>query len=430
MHDIYQSLLSEWVWNNWPSNKPNLDLSRIRPFLNAFDNPERAVPPIVHIAGTNGKGSVLAMLRAGMKARGQTAHSFVSPHLIDMRERFTIANAPITPKHLVDLILECRACAQKHALPITHFEALTVIAFLAFSRTPADWTLLEVGLGGRLDATNVIEKPALTIITPVSLDHAHILGPDVATIATEKAGILKPNVPCVVAMQDPTALTAIKRIAKDVNAPLFIAGEHWQVDTTPNGFVWCDKQTNKTYTLPPPNLCGAHQIDNAAVVIAALSQLGFSEQHCAMAISQAHWPGRLQRLQSGIINHLVPNSDVWLDGGHNPSAGAALAAFLSTLPKQHTDLVCAIGTTKDWANYIKPLLNTIDGTVYCVPIGDEYASYAPYAMADIVTVLGGHACTHQHFVQALLDCRDNAPNGRIVLCGSLYFAAQVLRALV
>ncbi|HUF87950.1 MAG TPA: Mur ligase family protein, partial [Thermohalobaculum sp.] len=280
----------------------DLTLDRVWRLLGEMGDPQRLLPPVVHIAGTNGKGSTLAMIRAGMEAGGARVHAYTSPHLVRFHERVRLGGVLIPEADLAAVLAECERV--NAGRPITFFEITTVAACLAFARAPADWTLLEVGLGGRLDATNVIDRPALTVITPVSLDHQQYLGETLAEIAFEKAGILKPGVPCVVGPQEDAARAVIEARAAELGAPVLMHGQDWMARAEHGRLVYEDARGR--IDLDPPVLPGAHQFENAGMAIAALRTLGFDEAACRAAPARADWPARLQRLTRGPLAGRLP----------------------------------------------------------------------------------------------------------------------------
>jgi dihydrofolate synthase/folylpolyglutamate synthase len=314
----------------------DLTLGRMERLLAALDHPERRLPPVIHIAGTNGKGSTLACLRAGLEAERARVHAYTSPHLVRFHERIRLAGALVSEAELAALLADCEAANGGAA--ITFFEITTAAAFLGFARHPADWLLLEVGLGGRLDATNVVDRPALCVITPVSYDHQQYLGETLGEIAGEKAGILKPGVPCVVAPQEPEGLAVIEARAEAVGAPLLIHGRDWMVWTERDRLVVQDG--TGLADLPLPRLPGAHQVINAGAAVAGLRALGRSEAAQEAAPARAEWPARLQRLTRGPLAEAAPGVELWLDGGHNAAAGEGLAAALAAMPARPTHLIC------------------------------------------------------------------------------------------
>jgi len=401
----------------------DLTLDRVHRLLAALDHPETRLPPVIHVAGTNGKGSTQAMIRAGLEASGKTVHAYTSPHLARFHERIRLAGALISEPALSALLDECDAA--NGGASITFFEITTVAAFLAFARTPADYTLLEVGLGGRLDATNVIEKPALTIITPVSIDHQQYLGETLAEIAGEKAGILKRGVPCIVGPQHPDGLAVIEAKAARLGAPLFAHGQHWQAFEERGRLIYQDE--NGLLDLPLPNLLGAHQIENAGAAIAALRCLGFDETACEAAVRKAEWPARMQRLRKGPLAESAPQVELWLDGGHNPAGGEAIAATLARMGRRPTHLICGMLNTKDIAGYLRPLARQAQ-SLTAVSIPNEVNTLPSSATAEAARKAGfAEVAEAGSVAEALAAIVAQAPQARVLICGSLYLAGQVLR---
>lgn len=400
----------------------DLTLDRVWRLLDALGNPQESLPPVVHIAGTNGKGSTLAIIRAGIEGAGKTAHAYTSPHLVRFHERIRVAGTLIPEPDLTAVLDECYR-ANKGA-PITYFEITTCAALLAFSRTPADYTLLEVGLGGRLDTTNVIAKPALTIITPVSMDHQQFLGDTIAKIAAEKAGIIKRGVPCIIGPQSDAALKVIEAIAARLGAPVLAYGQHWHVAREGDRLVFQDE--TGLCDLPLPNLPGIHQVHNAGAALAALRLLDLGEVAYEAAVTNADWPARMQRLKTGPLVNAAPGAELWLDGGHNPAAGAAIADFLETLPKRPTYLICGMLNTKDIAGYLQPMASYAAGLTG-VSIPGEANTIPADETARIAQNVGMKAIAAGSVTVALQGITDQAPNARVVICGSLYLAGAVLR---
>ena len=400
----------------------DLTLDRVWRLLEALDHPERRLPPVIHIAGTNGKGSTLAMLRAGLEGAGLAAHAYTSPHLARFHERIRLSGKLISEPDLAAVLDECYAA--NGDAPITYFEITTCAALLAFARTPADYTLLEVGLGGRLDATNVVARPALSIITPVSMDHEGFLGDTLARIAAEKAGIVKRGVPCVVGPQPPEALAVIEDAAARLGAPLLAHGQHWHVSEERGRMIYQDE--SGLLDLPLPNLPGAHQVENAGAALAALRHLGFPEAACEAALTRAEWPARMQRLHHGPLVKAAPRAEVWLDGGHNPAAGQALARYLSGLPARPTHLVCGMLNTKDTGGYLRPLAAVAD-SLTAVPIPGEANTLPAADTAEAARAAGLDAGTADSVGAALAAIAAHTPDARVLICGSLYLAGRVLR---
>ncbi len=400
----------------------DLTLDRMWRLLEALGNPQEKLPPVVHLAGTNGKGSTQAMIRAGLEGGGRKVHAYTSPHLARFHERIRLAGELIDETHLSAVLDECWEANKKQN--ITYFEITTCAALLAFSRTAADYTLLEVGLGGRLDATNVIDTPELTVITPVSKDHEQFLGETIAEIAAEKAGILKHGVPCVVGPQCDEAMDVIEQAAARVGAPLIAYGQHWHVYEERGRLVFQDERG--LLDLPLPALAGDHQIQNAGAALAALRYLGADDAACEAAMRDVSWPARMQRLKEGPLVEAAAGAELWLDGGHNAAAGKALADVISKLPKRSTHLVCGMLNTKDIAGYLTPLAQVAD-TLTAVSIPGEANTLPAEETARAAGEAGLKASESAHVLQAVADIATRFPEGRILICGSLYLAGAVLR---
>ncbi|UWQ45373.1 bifunctional folylpolyglutamate synthase/dihydrofolate synthase [Leisingera aquaemixtae] len=399
----------------------DLTLDRVWRLLEALDNPQDKLPPVIHLAGTNGKGSTQAMIRAGLEGMGKSVHAYTSPHLARFHERIRLAGALISEAHLTEVLDECYA--RNGGENITYFEITTVAGLLAFSRTPADYTLLEVGLGGRLDATNVI-TPALSVITPVSIDHEQFLGNTLAKIAGEKAGIIKRGVPVVVGPQPDEAMEVIEATAARLGAPLIAYGQHWHVWEERGRLVFQDE--TGLLDLPLPVLLGAHQIQNAGAALAALRHLGADEAACEAAMLNAEWPARMQKLKTGPLIEAAPEAELWLDGGHNAAAGVALADVLAKLPERPTHLICGMLNTKDVRGYMAPLAPHV-ASLTAISIPDEVNTLSAgetEAAAKSVGIEAGTAESTQAALQAII-ARD--PQARVLICGSLYLAGHILR---
>jgi dihydrofolate synthase/folylpolyglutamate synthase len=400
----------------------DLVLDRVWRLLDALDHPEHDLPPVIHIAGTNGKGSTQAMIRAGLEAAGKSVHAYTSPHLARFHERIRLAGTFISEPALMQVLEECEIA--NGGAPITYFEITTVAGILAMARTPADFTLLEVGLGGRLDATNVVESPALTIITPISIDHTQYLGETLAEIAAEKAGIIKRGVPCIVGPQPDEAMEVIEARAARLGAPLLAYGQHWHVWEERGRLIYQDEHGLRD--LPLPRLIGHHQVINAGAAIAALRHLGFDDAAFEAALTDAYWPARMQRLTTGPLNDAAPKAELWLDGGHNPAAGIALAEALDRLPNRPTYMVCGMLNTKDVGGYLKPLARHAE-RLYAVSIPDAQATLPASATADAARADGMDAVESESVLAAVQEIVSTAPEARILICGSLYLAGHILQ---
>lgn len=400
----------------------DLTLDRVWRLLGALGNPQNDLPPVIHIAGTNGKGSTQSMIRAGLEGAGKSVHAYTSPHLARFHERIRLAGELISEDHLTEILDECYV--QNGGENITYFEITTVAGLLAFARTPADYTLLEVGLGGRLDATNVIDKPAVSIITPISIDHEQFLGNTLTAIAGEKAGIIKRGVPVVVGPQQDEAMEVIEATAAKLCAPVFAYGQHWHVWEERGRLIYQDE--TGLLDLPLPALIGAHQVQNAGAAIAALRVLGFDDAACEAAVTKAEWPARMQRLRHGPLVDAADHAELWLDGGHNPAAGDALAEALTRLPERPLFMICGMLNTKDIGGYLRPLAASAQ-KLYAVSIPGSEATLPAEATAAAARDAGMNAVQSDDVMTALTDIVAETPNARILICGSLYLAGEILK---
>ncbi len=411
--------------------KIDLSLDRMHRILAALGNPHHHLPPVVHVAGTNGKGSTLAYLRAMLEASGYSAHVYTSPHLVRFHERVRLAgpdgSAFVGEAEFAAALEECERA--NDGLPITIFEITTAAAFLIFSRHRADFLLLETGLGGRLDATNVVERPVATAITPISRDHAAFLGETIEEIAGEKAGILKPDVPCVMAGQPMEARRVIERRAGGLGLPLSISGQDWSAMEERGRLVYQDEV--RLFDLPMPRLAGRHQIENAGTAIALLQALGVpaEEKAIAEALGMVDWPARLQPLRGGpIVDHAPPATEIWLDGGHNMAAGEALAATMAELEERNPRplvLIAGMLTSKDASGFFTPFAG-LAREVVTVPIPDVEASFDAGELAMDAAAAGFTARVAGSVEEALESLSPDEPV-RVLICGSLYLAGHVLR---
>ncbi|WP_353280379.1 bifunctional folylpolyglutamate synthase/dihydrofolate synthase [Wolbachia endosymbiont (group B) of Silvanus unidentatus] len=347
---------------HWPkpigSRPKDFSLDRIKSFLNKLGNPEKKIPPIIHIAGTNGKGSTLSFIRYIMQAAGYKVHTYTSPHLVNFNERIVVAGNDIDDSELHNSLEECRIAVAEQ--PITLFEAATTAAFLAFSRHKADITLVEVGLGGRLDATNVIDNPILTIITSIALDHTEYLGPTVEIIAGEKAGIMKPNVPCVIAPQEKSIMNTLEHHAINQKSPLYRGGLEWNCEKQNNRMVFQSAIQSIEFSLP--SLKGEHQIINAGNAIAACSILsgkyGFNigEEDIASGLQSTYWPARLESIKEGNLISLLPKDwQLFLDGAHNNDGARVLAKWVRDNFAEGIYMIFGVTRNRNVAGFLEHL---------------------------------------------------------------------------
>ncbi len=412
----------------------DLSLGRIERLLSRLGHPEKKLPPVLHVAGTNGKGSFLAFTRAIGEALGKGVHVYTSPHLLNFHERIVLAgphgSAPIAEDMLVDCL--ARAEAANGGELITLFEITTAAAFLAFSEVPADLLLLETGLGGRLDATNVVAKPALTAITPISIDHVSFLGDTLTEIAGEKAGILKPTVPCVVGRQEQEAFQVIERRAEEIGARLHVAGRDFDMYEQHGRLIF--QTPERLVDLPLPRLNGRHQIDNAGTAIAAASLLfgdGLTTRALEHGLTHAEWPARLERLATGGLHaYVADGTEIWLDGGHNAAGGRVTAHALAELDERvprPVHLIFGMMDTKDAHAFIAPFKGLVE-RIYTVPISEEPNAFSAEALVEIALAEGFDVVATTGVPDALLRSQAALQGpGRVLICGSLYLAGHTLK---
>lgn len=416
---------------------PGIDLTIRAPYLDLLkrlNDPHMHLPPVIHVAGTNGKGSVVALLRAILTAAGYRVHVYTSPHLVRFNERIVIAGEEISDQYLEELLDEVTAANAGGEL--TFFEITTAVAFLAFSRNKADITLLETGLGGRLDCTNVTQRPICTAITSIGHDHNEFLGPNLTDIAREKAGIMKPNCPCVIGpVSDPDVREVLIRYGAEIGAPVLIGGRDWHATPLPDGhdFQWEIEDTRET--LPRPALTGAHQVANAGVALAVLRQIEKLDYLIAWTaygegLGMVRWPARLQQIERGPLLAMLPEgSRLWIDGGHNEAAAQALAAQMKTWKKQGDmplHVVVAMMQTKRAADFLKQLAPLSD-TVVTTEIAGESKCW-PAAELAALAAQNGAGAVHSapDLTQALKLIAAGGRPGRVLVCGSLYLAGSAL----
>ncbi len=397
------------------------ELARLRIALGALGAPQENLPPIFHVAGTNGKGSTIAFIRAIAEAAGLRVHAFTKPHLFRLNERFCVAGADAEN----DVLIAAAERVARAEPGLTQFDAQVAAAFLLFSEAPADLALIEAGMGGRDDSTNVIDAPALSVITPIALDHQDRLGPTLAHIAVHKAGILKPHCPGIVARQEREVMEIIEAEAALVGAPLWRQGIEW--DAYAGGGRLLVQTQSRLLDLPLPALAGAHQIDNAGLAIAALlaSNCGFDDAAIAHGVETAAWPGRLQPITSGRLWEAARGAELWVDGGHNVHAARALARALADMNCRRparTALIVGIRARKDWRGFLDQLARAAD-LVIAVPLMHESAN--PTELAAYAQALGAVSSAAHDLGDAISQaCAANT--ARVLVCGSLQVAADAL----
>jgi dihydrofolate synthase/folylpolyglutamate synthase len=406
----------------------DLSLDRMHRLLAMLGSPHKRLPPVIHVAGTNGKGSLLANLKAMFEAAGYKVHRYTSPHLVHFRERIVLSGEEITDEHLMRLLSHAAPILQQQ--PATFFEATTALAFLAFAEKKADILLLETGMGGRLDATNVVDKPLLTAITPIAFDHMEFLGTTIQKIAGEKAGIIKQGVPCVIGRQNDDALAVFEKVAAQKNAQLYRMQHEWSHHLLPPPArgragvgVYHSPSRNLSFT---PSLVGNYQYDNAATAIACLDllpQFKISDEQITSGLANVVWPARLQKLS---LANLPGHIELWLDGGHNAQGGEMLAEWLKEAPDYEHHLICGMIKGKDAAAFLVPA-QPYAATLQAIAIPAEPNTQAPDQLAQTARQLGFDATPAASLEKALQSAIARAKKpARITICGSLYLAGKVL----
>ncbi len=397
-----------------------LGLDRIALLLDRLDRPQDRLPPVLHVAGTNGKGSVCAFLRAALEAAGLTVHIFTSPHLVRFNERIRLAGRLIEDEPLAEILSEVLDASD--GIEPSFFEATTAVALLAFARAPADACILEVGLGGRLDATNVVDRPLVTAIAGLGVDHQQFLGRRMAGIAAEKAGIAKPGAPLVTQLYPPAMRDRIGEVAEAVGARWLPRGGAWDAAVIRDRLRYRD-QTSKL-DLPLPRLPGRHQAMNAALAVAMLrhqSLLAVPPSAFDVAMSSVDWPARLQRLERGPLTEA--HDEVWIDGGHNPSAARQVAAFVrrSFADGAPLHMLFASLSTKQPAAMLAPFAGLAEA-VHTLSVRD-HDCHNPQELAALAASIGFQATAHTNLPDALAAVPRHA---RVLIFGSLYLAGEAL----
>ena len=404
----------------------DLSLGRMEALLEKLGHPERKLPPVIHVAGTNGKGSTVAYMRAIAEAAGLKVHAITSPHLVRFAERIRLAGSLIDENLLLQLLEHVETA--NAGKPITFFEVTTAVAFLSFSQVPADVVLLETGLGGRFDATNVIARPRVTALSSISMDHMQYLGPTLTLIAGEKAAIMKPGVPCVSVAQRREAALVIAAAAEATGAPLKLQNHEWTISEKRSGGLAFSGENNQ-WDLPPPSLPGRHQYDNAGLALAALDQSGLAIPPFAVraGMRKIEWPARAQRLARGPLVDMLPFGwELWLDGGHNAGAGMVIAALAAeNWNDAPLHLVCGMLSTKAAEDYLRPL-SRMTASFTAIPIPGTDLAFTPSDLAAAASAAGmTEVGMADDAAQALAHL--SGARSRILICGSLYLAGEILK---
>ena len=417
----------------------DLSLDRIGLLLDKLANPHLRIPPVFHVAGTNGKGSTTAFLRAVLEASGKSVHVHTSPHLVNWNERYRMGGKSggilVDDETLEQAILQAETA--NAGKPITVFEIMSAVAFILFGNSPADYCVMEVGLGGRFDATNVLVNPVACLITPIGLDHQAYLGDTIEKIAFEKAGIIKPGVPVYVANQPDSVIDVIKGVAARNTSPVIIARQDFDYYEQGGRFIYQDE--SGLLDLPMPSLAGNHQLANAALAISAIrgSIPDTPGEAIETGMRKASWPGRFERLKAGRLLEQIPSNmgsgfDIWIDGGHNPQAGAAIATELANLNDRAPMPVIMIAgmlTTKDASGFFAAFKDLVS-QVITIPVNDSDAGYPPDDLSQLVSDCGIKSLSSASIEAALAKiAADHISEGavRVLICGSLYLVGEVLR---
>nr|WP_246602384.1 folylpolyglutamate synthase/dihydrofolate synthase family protein [Falsiroseomonas tokyonensis] len=402
----------------------DLSLDRLQRCLAALGHPERRLPPVVHVAGTNGKGSTCAFFRAIAEAAGLRVHVFTSPHLVSFHERIRLAGKLVTEEALTAALAHVEQV--NGGQPITVFEVTTAVALHLFASVPADLLVLEVGLGGRFDATNVVDRPAVTAITSISRDHMDFFGDDISRIAWEKAGIIKPGVLCATGRQVPEAAEVILKEAAGQGAPLRVRGRDWDVLRKPDGSLdWWDETTRMA--LPRPGLIGPHQAENAGIAIAALRAWNppwLTEDAIRQGVAQASWPARMQRLTGRLAALLPPDWELWLDGGHNAGAGVVIGQHIrESFADRPIHVLVGMKGGKQVPEFLAPIIPVANSLWAVAEPGQHLAMTVP----DVVRASGGAAHPGGTVAEVLDRLASTGGPARVLICGSLYLAGEVLK---
>jgi dihydrofolate synthase/folylpolyglutamate synthase len=420
---------------HWPkplkSNFIQYDLTRITKLLDALSSPHLSLPPVIHIAGTNGKGSTAAYLKAIFQAAGLTYHSYTSPHLIEFNERIIIRSEKITDGYLFELCERTKCIAEKIGVEPTFFEGTTACAFLGFAENPADVVILETGLGGRLDATNVIPNPLMTIITPVSFDHMEYLGPTIIDIAGEKAGIIKHSVPCIISHQLEEALEVLLFKCQIEKSPAIVYQYDFGITKRDDGFNFESKNLN--FSLPSPSLRGDHQILNAATVIAALAlgqkTFNFTTEHFIQGVQNANWPARIEKIPPQKYSKLLSDkAQVWVDGAHNEHGAKTLANWIQYELREKPILIVGMTKNRDVVRFLSQF-HDLYCDIYTVPVMSEPLSYSAQSLSDLALSGGIKTTSCLCLEDALSTINNNLLTKNVVITGSLFLAADFFKLI-
>ncbi len=409
----------------------DLKLDRVERLLRKLGNPERSLPPVIHVAGTNGKGSTIAMIKAGLQSSGLKTHVYTSPHLVSFNERIEVGSKRISEDALKEVLTECENV--NNFQPITFFEITTCAAFLAFSRQTADYTLLEVGLGGEFDATNVIKNPALSIITSISFDHKEYLGNSIREIATAKAGIIKKNIPTIISKQSTTVKRILEKKCIENSSDIIWAADRFSVSNSRKSITF--EHCGRYIEFPFPNLIGKHQISNAMTAISALIHLDVPENYICSGLKNTYWPARLQKIEKGNLFNLITDynvkNELWIDGGHNADASVQLKKSMNFINKKNLHVIYGSLKNKDHISFLKNL--TVIASSLCVVDIEQQSSSLPKTEAVVAAKEAGWnkiqtAKNIREAIKYICSKNDSYDSQvSILICGSLYLAGEALK---
>ena len=409
----------------------DLKLDRVKRLLKKLGNPERSLPPIIHVAGTNGKGSTIAMIKAGLEKGGLKAHVYTSPHLVSFNERIEVGGKRIGEDALKKILTECENA--NNSKPITFFEITTCAAILAFSRAPADYTLLEVGLGGEFDATNIIQNPVISIITPISFDHKEYLGDSITKIAKAKVGIIKKNVPAIISIQSAVVRKIIEEKCKETCSKAIWSEESFTVSNSRKSII--QKDSDRNIEFPFPNLTGTHQVSNAMTAISALTHLNIPEKYICEGLKSTYWPARLQKIKNGSLYQLIRSynmkNQLWIDGGHNEDASIQLKNSISFINKKHLHIIYGSLRNKDHKSFLSNLVD-VASSLSVVDIKNQPSSLLQPVAVSTAKEVGWEKIYSAHNIRDAIKyiCSQNEGSksqATILICGSLYLAGQALK---
>ncbi len=409
----------------------DLKLDRVRRLLRKLGSPEKSIPPVIHVAGTNGKGSTIAMIKAGLQSSGFKTHVYTTPHLVRFNERIEIGGKRISEDALIEVLNECEMVNNSH--PITFFEITTCAAFLAFSRAPADYTLLEVGLGGEFDATNVVQNPTVSIITPISLDHKEYLGDSIREITAAKAGIIKKNIPTIISNQSTLVKKILDAKCSAKKSDVIWSAERFSVSSSRKSII--QKNSNKSIEYPYPNLIGTHQISNAMTAISTLTHLKVPKKHICQGLKSTYWPARLQEINKGSLYDLIKsyniNNQLWIDGGHNEDASIQLRKSMGFINKKNLHIIFGSLRNKDHNSFLRNLV-AVASSLCIVQIENQPSSLLKTIAVSSAKEAGWQKIYSARGIRDAIKyiCSKNggiSSHNSILICGSLYLAGQALK---